>query len=206
MKLAIIGAGNVGRALAKNLGAKGYDIVFGVRDPAASQDLGQVAMETHSAAQSAPVILLATPWGVTPAICDSLAPLTGKIVIDCTNPLSMVDGRLRLDIGFATSAGEIVAQRLPGANVFKSFNQIGAEAMADTSRFSMRPLMYVAGDDSATKPTVLKLVEDAGFEALDAGPIEAARLLEPLAMLWIDQAFNLNRGRDFAFALTRVHN
>jgi predicted dinucleotide-binding enzyme len=63
--------------------------------------------------------------------------------------------------------------------------------------------MFVAGDDEGRKPAVMGLVRDLGFEAIDAGPLHNARLLEPLAMLWIDQALNRGRGRDFAFALVR---
>jgi 8-hydroxy-5-deazaflavin:NADPH oxidoreductase len=63
--------------------------------------------------------------------------------------------------------------------------------------------MFVAGDDEQNKPVVLKLVGDLGFEAVDAGPLRMARLLEPYAMLWIDQALNRGAGRDFAFARTQ---
>jgi hypothetical protein len=63
--------------------------------------------------------------------------------------------------------------------------------------------MFVAGDDDARKPAVLALVSKIGFEAIDAGPLRIARLLEPFAMLWIDQALLRGRGQDFAFTITR---
>lgn len=74
--------------------------------------------------------------------------------------------------------------------------------MDGSAQFAARPVMFVAGDDAARKPKVLQLAADAGFEAIDAGPLTMARLLEPLAMLWIKLAFS-GMGRDFAFALTR---
>ncbi len=75
--------------------------------------------------------------------------------------------------------------------------------MATAREFRVPPVMFVAGDDAAKKPTVLKLVGDLGFEAVDAGPLTNARLLEPPAMLWIDQALVRGHGPNFAFALLK---
>jgi len=97
----------------------------------------------------------------------------------------------------------LIAQWAPGAAVFKTFNTTGFNNMADLSGYPDTPVMFVAGDDSARKPAVLDLVRDIGFEAIDAGPLRIARLLEPFGMLWIDQALNRGAGRDFAFAVVR---
>ena len=91
----------------------------------------------------------------------------------------------------------------PGAAVFKTLNQIGAENMASVAEFARPPVMFVCGDDDARRPQALGLVSALGFEAVDAGPLRNARLLEPLAMLWIDLAFKRGLGRQFGFALTR---
>jgi 8-hydroxy-5-deazaflavin:NADPH oxidoreductase len=64
--------------------------------------------------------------------------------------------------------------------------------------------VLVAGDDSGKKPQVMELVGKLGFEPVDAGPLKSARLLEPFAMIWIDQAMKRGRGRDFAFALVNI--
>ena len=111
---------------------------------------------------------------------------------------------LALTIGHSTSGGEKVAGWCRGAAVFKSFNQTGFEIMADPSRFIPRPAMFVAGDDAAGKPIAMQLVRDVGFEAVDAGPLAAFRLLEPYAMLWIEQVLKRGAARDFAFALARM--
>jgi predicted dinucleotide-binding enzyme len=87
--------------------------------------------------------------------------------------------------------------------VFKTFNQTGYEIMADPARFQPQPVMFVAGDDAGRKPTVLALVRDVGFDAVDAGPLSSARLLEPFAMVWIDQVVKRGADRNFAFALAR---
>ena len=64
--------------------------------------------------------------------------------------------------------------------------------------------MFVAGDDEAGKTLVMRLIADTGFEAIDAGKLRAARLLEPYAMLWIELARKRGHGAEFAFALQRM--
>jgi predicted dinucleotide-binding enzyme len=139
----------------------------------------------------------AGPWLVAPR---SRGALWG-LIIDATNPLRPGAKGLELSQGFIESGGEAVARLASGASVFKTLNQIGFEAMADTSGFAVKPVMFVAGDDDARKPTVLGLVDELGFEAVDAGSLSVARLLEPFAMLWIHMALNrgIGRGRGFAW-------
>jgi predicted dinucleotide-binding enzyme len=76
--------------------------------------------------------------------------------------------------------------------------------MAKAADYPVKPVMLVAGDDAGRKPVVMELVGKLGFEPVDAGPLKNARLLEPFAMVWIDQAMKRGRGRDFAFALVNV--
>lgn len=77
------------------------------------------------------------------------------------------------------AAAEQIAARVPKAAVFKTLNQTGAENMATALAYQPRPVMFVAGDDPGSKPLVLELVADLGFDAIDAGPLSVARLLEP---------------------------
>ena len=133
-----------------------------------------------------------------------MGSLDGKIVIDCMNPLGMGPDGLQLVLGFNISAGEQVASRAPGAFVFKTLNTTGAGNMAKAADYRVKPVMLIAGDDAGGKLKVMELVGKLGFEAVDAGPLKNARLLEPLAMLWIDQAMNRGRGREFAFALVNM--
>ncbi len=205
MRIAIIGAGNVGQALAKGWSAT-HDVTFGVPEPTAERYRGLAKNRLRppaAAASDAEVIVLATPWPKTEAAIAGLGSIAGKIVIDCTNPLAVTPAGMELAIGHDRSAGELVAQWAKGAFVFKTLNQTGAENMAEIGRFPTRPVMFVAGDDAGKKPIVLHLVSDLGFQAIDAGPLSSARLLEPLAMLWIDQALKRGFGRDFAFSIVR---
>jgi hypothetical protein len=206
MRVAIIGTGNVGSAIARGLKGRGHDVCLGARAPQAADvaalasETGATAMSPAAAASAGDVVILALPWRVAESAVKALGPLTGKIVIDCMNPLGMVGGALGLTVGHTTSGGEIVAGWLPGAHVVKTLNQVGAEIMAQNDHLPHRPVMFMAGDDSAAKARVTALLTDLGFEALDAGDITKARLLEPFAMVWINQALFRGKGRTWAFA------
>jgi len=200
MKIAIIGAGNVGAALAQAFRRCGHEIVFGVKSPD-SEKPDQLAIV--EAANSAEVSILAVPFEAVPEVVESASGFADKVVIDATNPLRVGEGGLNLTLGFTSSGAEQIAAQAPRAHLFKTFNQTGFENMANAGRFGLRPVMFVAGDNEAHKPTVLELVADVGFEASDAGGLRAARLLEPFAMLWIELARNRGLGPDFAFSLQR---
>ncbi|NWG72404.1 MAG: NAD(P)-binding domain-containing protein [Parvularculaceae bacterium] len=209
MRIAIIGAGNVGQALGGNWSAKGHDVIFGVRqlgDPGLARLLaGAGATEAlpAAAAAQADVVVLALPWAVAEGAVKALGELEGKVVIDCMNPLTMTDGALGLDRGFTNSGAETVQSWLPRAHVVKTLNQVGAEIMANPSILAAIPVMFLAGDDVTAKAKAAALVTDAGFEALDAGPLRQARLLEPFAMLWINQAIVRGEGRKWALGVLR---
>jgi 8-hydroxy-5-deazaflavin:NADPH oxidoreductase len=211
MKIAIIGAGNVGSALGANWAQKGHDIVFGARDPksektqAALQKIGAKARAATvaDAAASADAIVLSTPWPATEAAIRSMGDLKGKIVLDATNPLTRGPDGIALEIGHAISGGEKVQGWAQGASVFKTLNTTGFGNMANPEFKGVKSAMFVAGDDAANKPKVMKLVSDLGFDVIDAGPLRNARLLEAHAMLWIDLAMARGQGRDFAFGILR---
>lgn len=207
MKIGIIGAGNVGGTLGRIWAQKGHTVVFGVRDPESEKVKvllnsipgGARADSIRAAATHGEVVAIATPWNGTQSAIAACGDLTGKIVIDCTNPL----GKEGLTVGFTTSGGEQVAEWAEGAKVYKAFNQTGYNITADPVLEGRKAVMFVCGDDQESKPTVLNLTEEIGFEAIDAGQLSTARLLEPYASLWIKLAVAYGQGRDFAFALVR---
>jgi predicted dinucleotide-binding enzyme len=208
MNIAIIGAGSVGKALALGWARKGHTILFGVRDPRdpkhARLRSGR-ALTVAAASRSAEIIVAATSWAETENAVCSAGDLTGKILIDCTNPFEKGPDGHRLTIGFDISGGEMVADWARTASVFKTFNTTSAEnvaALATGACFGSSPMMLVAGDDPVAKPVVLELVTCLGFEAIDAGPLRNARLLEPVAMLFLELA-RRGHGREFAFGLLR---
>jgi predicted dinucleotide-binding enzyme len=211
MKISIVGTGNVGAALARGLARAKHQVVLGTRSEA-DQRIIALAQETRAevmspakAASASDIIVLALPWSAAEAAVKALGSLSGKIVIDCMNPLGMRDGKLGLDRGFTTSGAETLASWAPGAHIVKTLNQVGAEMMVNNSGLKHRPVMFLAGDDTAAKQTVSGLLADLGFDPLDTGDLANARLLEPFAMLWINQALFRGKGRDWAFAAVGVN-
>jgi predicted dinucleotide-binding enzyme len=209
MKIAILGAGNVGGALAAAFSKKDHTIVLGVRDPEASKyqemakALGRATEVSgiRDAAASAEAIVLATPWSATQSVIEQAAgALLGKILLDATNPIGP---GFKLALGHSTSGGEMVAAWAKGAHVFKVFNITGYNIMEDPLVDGRRAMMLVAGDNDERKLRVLQLVRDVGFEAFDFGKLENARLMEPLALVWIRLAYQHGLGRDFAFGILR---
>jgi len=212
MRLAIIGAGNVGGTLGAAWAQKaGHQIFFGVRHPTSDQTQAVVrrldgraqAGTPGQAAAFAQFIVLTTPWNAAEAAIRSMGDLSGKIILDATNPLAMGPDGLRLEIGHSISAGEKVQTWAKGALVFKTLNTTGFGNMADPVFRGVKSVMFVAGDDAANKPKVIELVAALGFDVVDAGPLRNARLLEAHAMLWIELAIKRGLGRDFAFAIVR---
>ena len=211
MKLAIIGAGNVGGALGANWVQKGHEVFFGVRDPKTEKTqalLKKIGAKARAgtaaeAAASADIIVLSTPWPATEAAVRSMGDIKGKIILDTTNPLTRGADGISLEIGHSISAGEKVQGWAAGASVFKTLNTTGFSNMANPVYNGVKSVMFDASDDVANKPKVINLVGDLGFEVIDAGPLRNARLLEAHAMLWIDLALARGQGRDFAFAILR---
>jgi hypothetical protein len=211
MKIAIFGAGSVGGALGARLAAAGHQVYFGVPDPRGEKvkkliaeiGLSAQAGTVAEAARQAEAVILATPWDATPQALRDAGDLAGKIIVDCTNPLRMGSKGLELAIGHNTSGAEQIAAMVPGAHVCKAFNQTGYGNMAQPNYGERRAVMFVCGDDEASRAKVCALSEAVGFETIDAGALRVARLLEPLAMLWIHLAFTTELKRDFAFALLR---
>ncbi len=202
MKIAIIGAGNVGAALGKGWSAKGHDVVYGVRgenskrpdDPAAR------TAPVAEAAHDAEVVMLTVPYGALEPAIASLGDLTGKIVFDCTNP---VGAGFRSSAPAGTSAGQQTAQWAKGARVVKVFNTTGFNVMLDPKFGSEAATMFYCGDDSAAKAVAAQLSADLGFEPFDAGPLAQSDLLEHLALLWISTALAHGHGRDMAFRIVK---
>jgi predicted dinucleotide-binding enzyme len=200
MKIAIIGAGNVGQTLGSALRSKGHTVIYGSRDPASHTERN--VRSVAEALIGAEVVILATPWIATEALVVQHADgLAGKIVIDATNPVH--PGLARLAVASNSSGVELLQSQARQAKFFKAFNSTGVDVMAHPRFAAGKAAMFVAGPDGADKDTVLRIVADVGFEPVDAGELRAARQLEHLAMLWIQLALTKGYGRDFAFVIAR---
>lgn len=207
MRISIIGAGNVGKALAQAFIRQGEEVFFGVSDLekyheviAAMGPLAKLGTVEQAIAAS-DIVILAVPYAATEAIARSVTDWQGKVLVDATNPLA--PGLAGLTLGTTTSAAEQIASWAPTAKVVKAFNSTGAENIADSSFTQGLPFMPVCGDDAQARAKVIALATLIGFDAVDLGPLSAARYLEPFAMTWIHMAFKQGLGRKFAFGLLR---
>jgi predicted dinucleotide-binding enzyme len=202
MKVAILGTGTVGQHLAKGFVGLGHEVIFGTRNPdgeSARKALAAVgpgvrAATFADAAKAADFAVLATSWEGTESAVKlaGAANLAGKLVIDAINPLAVGAGGPTLAVGHSTSAAELIQGWLPQAKVVKAFNIVTATHMVNPQLAGGPPTMFIAGNDAAAKQQVLGILKDFGWESIDIGALDGARLLEPLAMLWIRYAFQNN--------------
>ncbi|MFC3532902.1 NADPH-dependent F420 reductase [Vogesella facilis] len=191
MHIAIIGKGNVGSALQGGLTQLGHQARAVGRDP----------LLVHQAALASELIILAMPFSETDNVVTALGvAANGKVVVDATNLLT---DSLHLAAGFDTSGAEQLQLKLPAARVVKAFNTCFAGTMASGHVKGEQLVGLVAGDDAAAKQTVLALVAALGFDAVDAGPLQMARYLEPMALLNIRLAYVQGLGADMGFRLVR---
>lgn len=205
--IAVLGSGNVGRALARGLAVAGHQVTLGTREPGRPElaewaaGAGGVALaDSLAAVGGAEVVLVATAWDGTEEALAAVAPaLDGKVLVDVTNPLRFTT-RLELAVGFTDSGGEQVQRWAPGARVVKAFNTVGFELMDHPDLPGGPPTLFVAGDDAGAKADVAALAADLGWAVHDCGGLVAARLTEPLALLWIEHAIR-SGSRRHAFRL-----
>ncbi len=207
MEIGIIGSGRVGGTLGRRFAEQGHELVFGVRSPQSAK-VQTLISELSGKARAVPVeevskttgiVFLTTPWDATEQAIANAGDLSGKIVVDCTNPIG-ADGLL---VGTTTSAGELVAGWAKGASVVKAFNTTGSDNMAHPQYGDLAVTMFICGDDEESKKVVGSLAEQIGFEVVDTGPLKTARYLEAMAMLWVHLVYNEGFGLDIAFKLIR---
>lgn len=188
--VAMIGTGNVGAALGRRFAENGHKVIYGSRDPSAAdvRELesitghGAVAVSQADAAAQADIVVLAVPWTAVEGIVRSLPDLSGKIVVDPTNPRAMASDGFA-DYPIDDSNAERIAKLAPGAHVVKAFSTLGAETMLDPSLARGPVTVPIVGDDRAAKARVATLAREIGLEAVDVGPLRHARIIEGLHYL-----------------------
>jgi len=197
--IAVIGTGDVGGALGPEFAAQGHTIVYGSRDPQRSkvkklvEKTGELASATTpaDAAAQADIVVLAVPGLMVEEITMSLGDLSGKIIIDPTNPLERRMNRLEHVVD--TSNAEIIQAAAPDAYVVKAFNTINWKTMVDPSSAGGPVSVPLVGDNGRAKKTVAELVSGMGLEPIDVGPLRDARWVEGMLILWINNRYGSMR-------------
>lgn len=176
MEIGIIGAGNVGLAVGRQLAAAGHNVkLSSARGPLAlaplADEIGGQAVSVPEAA-AADLVLLAVPWWSMAEVLDALPDWQGRILIDATNPFISFEPLELADLD-GHSASVIVARHAPGARVVKAFNSVAMENFSKgPQEGSARRVVFVSGDDAAAKTTVQSLISELGFLPIDLGSLD----------------------------------
>lgn len=203
MKIGIIGAGKMGAGLGQLWAKHGHHVMFShSRSP---EKLAELAAKigSHARAGTPPeavhfgdVLLLAVPWSGVEDALAAAGSLDGKILVSCVNPR----GPSGLEVGLTTSGAEEIAKRVPGAAVVEAFNTIFASLLPSRARLygAEAPTVFYCSDDRGARRQAAELIADADFHPVDAGPLQNARYIEPLAMLMMELGHSQNMGSDIA--------
>ncbi len=199
MRVGILGSGAVGQDLGLGFIGLGHDVKMGSRNPAKDEIKAWLAKAGKrasagtfgEAAAFGELAVLATQWTGTQNAVYLAGPgnLAGKVVIDVTNPLAFKPNALPgLAIGGDDSASEQVQRWLPKAKVVKAFNSVNHAHMFKPSFPGGPPDMFICGDDPGARELVAGICREFGWGVIDMGKLEAARLIEPLALIYIRNA------------------
>ena len=202
-RIAVVGTGNVGAALGAEFAALGHDVIYGSRDPSRDDVQALVGRTAGNASATTPaesvvgadIILLAVPGRLAESITRGLGDLSGKIIIDPTN-YYVREGVPHL--AGETSNGELVQAAAPGAHVVKAFNALNWRHMVDPDSSGGPVSIPLAGNDAGAKAKVAEIVAGMGLEPVDVGPIQNARHVEGMLVLWMHARVN---GSPFNFHL-----
>jgi predicted dinucleotide-binding enzyme len=207
MKIGILGSGLMGGKLGTIFARAGHDVVFSysrddkklqrlARDAGGSARAGTPA----EAAKNADALLLAVHWSRVDDVLKKAGDLSGTVIVTCSLPMSADDSGLV--IAHTSSGAEALANKVPRARIVSAFNTLPSEVLF--SVFESRgggtpPTLVYCGDDAGAKEVASRLIVDAGFEPIDAGPLRIARYTEPFGLLVGQLAYEGDRGSALAY-------
>ena len=203
--ISIVGAGNIGRAVATRALAAGYDVQLLVRSQEAGGSLagelaGAVTVDSLGARIHGDLVVLAVPYAATAEVVGALGDPNGKILVDTTNPINADFTGLATTPG--TSGAETIAALAPGAHVVKAFNTIFASNILAGHKNGQLLDLLLAGDDADAKAAVASFGEKTGFRVIDTGALSQSATLEALAFLHMQLQFT--RGTNFGSAIVII--
>jgi 8-hydroxy-5-deazaflavin:NADPH oxidoreductase len=203
MKIAIIGSGNVGSALAQGWAKAGHEIVFGVRDVNEFKGKRMGAITNISvntianAVKSSDVIVLAATPQAVHSIAEAMGDVSTKVIIDAMNSV-------RVKPEPYANTTEALMKLTTCQNIVKCFNTTGAENMANPVYHGQGIDMFYAGDSDTAKKVAEQLAKDLGFENVyNVGGSDKFNLLEQFALSWINLAIMQGYGRNIAFKVVK---
>jgi predicted dinucleotide-binding enzyme len=211
MRVGILGSGLMGGKLGTLFARAGHEVVFSYAR--STRKLTKLAKDARGnaragtpreAAQDADALLLAVHWSRLTDVLTQAGDLAGKVILSCTLPMN--DDDTGLVIGLTSSGAETLAARLPKARVVSAFHTVPSEVLFDVyeaRRKARRPNLVYSGDDAKSKKVAAQLIQDVGFDPVDAGPLRIARYTEPFALLMGQLAYEGKDGPELAYRFER---
>ncbi|YCI07177.1 NAD(P)-binding domain-containing protein (plasmid) [Ensifer sp. D2-11] len=210
MKIAIVGSGLMGGKLGTLWAHVGHDVTFSYAR--STTKLARLASEAgarqgsvEDAVAEVDAVLLAVDWSGVGDVLEQAGDLAGKLVVNCCVPLDMQNRDLV--VGVTTSGAEELARMRPKARWVSAFHTSPSEAFFDVfarKGRESRPQLLYCGDDHEAKATAAGLIEDIGYEPLDAGPLRTSRFIEPFAMVTAELAYVQPGGPKLTYRFSRL--
>jgi len=211
MKIGILGSGLMGGKLGTIFVRAGHEVVFSYsRSDAKLKKLAREAKgksragTPREAAQDADGLLLAVHWSRVNHVLKQAGDLSGKVIITCSLPMNLDD--TELVISGTSSGAEALAEKLPSARIVSAFNTVPSEVLFNVfaaRRKRTRPSLIYCGEDSKAKKIAARLIQDVGFDPVDAGPLRIARYTEAFALLVAQLAYEGKGGPEIAYRVER---
>jgi predicted dinucleotide-binding enzyme len=210
MRIGILGSGLMGAKLGTIFARAGHEVVFSYSQ--STDKLKKLARDAQGnaragtpteAASHADALLLAVHWSRIDDVLKQADDLSGKVIVTCCLPMDADNTKLIL--GTTTSGAEQLAKKVPQAKVVCAFNTVPSEVLFDVfeAKRKTRPSLVYCGDDQDAKKVAAKLIEDAGFDPFDCGPLRIARYTEPFALLVGQLAYEGESGPELAYRFER---
>src|SRR5258706_11408336 len=211
MRIGILGSGLMGGKLGTIWARAGHEVVFSYSHSEqkpkklARDAKGKARAGTpREAAQDADAVLLAVHWSRVDDVLQQAGDLAGKVIVSCSLPMNADD--TGLVIAHTSSGAEALAKKLPKARVVAAFGTVPSEVLFGVfaaRRKANKPSLVYCGDDARSKRTVAQLIQDVGFEPIDAGPLLVARYTEPFTLLIAPLAYEGDDGPELAYRFVR---
>jgi predicted dinucleotide-binding enzyme len=207
MRIGILGSGLMGGKLGTIFARAGHEVVFSYAR--SERKLKRLAREAGGdaragtpaeAAREADVLVLAVHWSRVDDVLKQAGDLAGKVIVSCSLPMNADD--TGLVVAHTSSGAEALAMKARSARIVAAFGTVPSEVLFgvfEARRKKSRPSLLYCGDDDGAKNVAVRLIRDAGFEPVDAGPLRIARFTEPFTLLIAQLAYEGDRGPELAY-------